>query len=73
MNEQRDAELYKLVGELRAEVHALREEQRLLRGDVVGLKAQANKWKGAFGVVLMGGGFVGWASSWLWDHMRGVG
>ena len=58
-------ELYRLVGELKAEVRALCDEQKLLRGDVVALKAQANRWKGAFGVLLMLGGFLGWIVSWF--------
>ncbi len=69
MTEHTREDLYLKIGELTAEVAALREEQKLMRGDINGLKAQANKWKGAFGVIILGGGFLGWAGSWMVDHL----
>ncbi len=64
-------DLYRLVGELQADVRALCKEQKLLRGDVVALKAQANRWKGAFGILLMLGGGLGWAATLLMKLFTG--
>ena len=68
MTEPSREQLYLEIGKLIQSVNALHEEQILLRQDISSLKAQANKWKGAFGVVILGGGFLGWIGSLVWDH-----
>lgn len=48
------------IAALRVEVHHLTEAVRELERKVDGLTAQANRWKGAFLVVLSFGAVIGW-------------
>lgn len=53
-------ELNRLIGELTSEVRNLRLAFDSLEKDVADLKQSAAKWKGAFGLVLIFGSFLGW-------------
>ena len=55
---------------LRVEVTHLTESVDALKTEVVALTAQANRWKGAFGVVLVVGGIIGWFASIITSWMQ---
>ncbi|MDJ0686440.1 MAG: hypothetical protein QNJ84_17275 [Alphaproteobacteria bacterium] len=57
-----DNQLHKDIGALTASVGELKREIAGLKKDVSALTAQANRWKGAFVVLLAAGGVVGWLS-----------
>ncbi len=60
------------VAALKVEVQHLSAEVRELVKEQKRLTAQANRWKGAFGVILLVGGFLGWLASKFGDAlMRG--
>ncbi|MAG24643.1 hypothetical protein CMI47_03600 [Candidatus Pacearchaeota archaeon] len=54
---------------LKVEVEHLAEAVEKLTATTEKLTAQANRWKGAFGVVLFAGGLFGWLVNTLSDHL----
>ncbi len=53
------------IAALTVQVEHLTEAVNGLQTSVAGLTAQANRWKGAFVVVLMLGGVMGWLANLL--------
>lgn len=60
-----DQELIRLIGNLEAEVATLNKLVTSMNGKIENLEAQANRWKGAFALVLFLGGIAGWLLSYL--------
>lgn len=57
-----DNQLHKDIGALTESVIELKKDIAGLKKDVSALTAQANRWKGAFVVLLGAGGVIGWLS-----------
>jgi hypothetical protein len=55
------------IGQLTEAVENVKDQLAKLDKDVNEIKAQANKFKGAFIVLLAIGGMIGWISDRAWD------
>ncbi len=55
-----DAELLAQVAVLTEKVEGIHEDVTGMKGDIKQLTAQANRWKGAFVVLLAIGSLIGW-------------
>ena len=56
-----DPQLHEDIGALKAGLDELKADIVALKKEVATLTAQANRWKGAFVVLLSVGGAIGWA------------
>lgn len=56
-----DKQLHEDIGAMKESVDALKSDIVALQQEVATLSAQANRWKGAFVVLLGVGGAFGWA------------
>ena len=67
-----DPEIARRLGELTGEVRAMEKSLALLQKDVADVKAQANRWKGGFAVILFVGGLLGWLADKLWAAIHRI-
>ena len=58
------------LARLEERIKTLSDEVRHVHQEVSDLKAQANRWKGAFWVMVAVGGIVGWISHMFVGWMR---
>ena len=58
------------LARLEERIKTLSDEVRHVHDEVSDLKAQANRWKGAFWVMVAVGGIVGWISHMFVGWMR---
>ena len=61
-----DAQIAQQLGELSGKVDAIDRHLNAVQKDVSDMKAQANRWKGGFIVILAVGGLLGWVADKLW-------
>lgn len=59
------------IAALRVEIGHLREELHEVRDDVQAIKAQANRWKGAFLAIMTLGAIGGWLIG-QWTAIKGL-
>lgn len=63
-------DLSRQVGELTGKINAMDDHIKTMQQDVSDMKAQANRWKGAFLVILAFGGILGWVADKLWAALH---
>jgi len=63
-------DLHRDIGRLVGTVEQLERKVDQLSTDVASVKAQADRWKGAFAVILGLGALVGWFADKLWSVLN---
>lgn len=60
-----DAETQRLLGSISANVESLMKKQEAMEKKLDSVVAMTNRWKGATTILIMVGGFIGWATNLL--------
>jgi len=60
-----DADTQRLIGEMNANIKTIMGKQELMEKKLDAVVAMTNRWKGATTILIVIGGFIGWASNLL--------
>jgi tetrahydromethanopterin S-methyltransferase subunit G len=58
-----DAETQRLIGTMSANIEAIMKKQDEMEKKLDAVVAMTNRWKGATTILIMLGGFIGWATN----------